>query len=153
VTISSLTGNTAEVYILRCKFVNGYNGAAYYYARLNNDTGDNFGIQTLSGTNNVTAAVRGTNGASTGLLLSRAAALAEVCYSNTEIYAKSGYVRTALGKEARAISTTTVTDLYIYGQSWNNTADEITSIVIVSNQTDGLGIGTVIDLYKLVRKT
>jgi len=150
-TISNLADDAHEVYILRCKFVNGYDGAANYLLRPNNvSTDNNYGRQTLSGINTTVAAARAT---ATGFLLGTNAAITNICYVDNELYAKSGFVRTLIQRNANSIATTTVTDIYLIGQSWNNTADEITSLVILADQTNGIGVGSQIDLYKLTRKT
>jgi hypothetical protein len=149
VTISSLLGNTDEIYIIRAKFVNNAAGAATYAVHPNNDTGTNYGYQYIAGVDTAITAARST---STGLTIGYNDATNKVCYSECTIYAKSGYVRTAIVHTGRSITGTTITDLYGLGESWNNSADEITSLVIDSSSADGLGIGTRIDIYKLVRK-
>ena len=68
------------------------------------------------------------------------------------IYAKSGYTRTVLHSSIYYASGTTVTGLEVRGSSWNNTADNITSIVIGASTTNGLGVGTSIELWKKVNK-
>jgi hypothetical protein len=68
------------------------------------------------------------------------------------LYAKSGYVRTALIDGCNNVATTTVADIWMLGGSWNNTADNITQLDIVSSQANGLGIGTVIELWAFRRK-
>ena len=68
------------------------------------------------------------------------------------ISAKSGYVRTAINEHTDSIVTTTVGRMYLRGQSWNNTADEITSLVVLANQANGLGVGTQITLWRKIKK-
>jgi len=145
VTISGLDGNTDQLYRLIIRTVNGYNGAVNYLLRLNNDTGSNYGRQTINGSgSSVTAARLVYSGALTGYIES----LNSLSLVNTIIHAKSGYIRTILTELNTEISGTTIGYLYLIGLSWNNTADNITSLVIFADQTNGLGVGTVIELER-----
>jgi len=151
VTISGLTGDTDEIYILRCKFKNSYAGDTTYYARPNNDSATNYGYQDLSGGDTTVAAGRVTN--ATGRIISSVRAENHYVYADMTIWAKSGYLRTGKVVSANGIDGTTVDYIELLGLVWNNTADEITSLVILSDQTNGIGVGSQIDLYKLTRKT
>lgn len=147
VTISGLAGNTDEIYILRCKFVNGYDGASQYCLRPNNDTGSNYGLQYLSGANTTLSAGRVTPAY---FDLAYCGAINRIGYVDYTLYAKSGYLRTLSGYRIEDVTGTTVGNAYILGQSWNNSANEITSLVILSDQANGLGVGSSIILYKKV---
>jgi len=147
ITISGLTGNTDIEYKLVARIINGYNGACGVYLRPNNDSGTNYGYQQLYGGDTTTGASRSTT---TGLFLTQAVALNNIAQGELTLHTKSGYVRTAVNSLAKEISGTTVGVVVLWGQSWNNTADEITSLVILADQTDGLGVGTNITLYRKV---
>jgi hypothetical protein len=150
-TISGLTGDTAKEYKLETRIVNGYNGTANYSCRLNADGATNYGDQQFYNSDATTvAAVRST--ATSHILLGNNGALSSLNQSTTIIQAKSGYVRTAITEWTGGISNTTVTHTRMVGTSWNNTADEITSLVILADQTDGLGVGSYICLWKRVYK-
>lgn len=149
-TISNLLGDTDNEYKLEARIVNGYNGAANYRIRPNNDSGTNYGHQVINAVDSAVAAARGT---ATGILMSNAStALGDVNQDSVIIQAKSGYVRTVIHEFATKVVTTTITRLYLLGQSWNNTADQITSLVILSDRANGLGIGSRIVLWKKVAK-
>ena len=64
------------------------------------------------------------------------------------IYAKSGYVRLAITSHSDRITTTTIYAQNILGHSWNNTSDNITSMMITALVANGLGVGTYIALYR-----
>jgi len=147
ITISGLDGDTDILYELECRFVNGYAGGVDYLARLNNDSGANYGYQYLNGADTVIGVARSVN---TGLFVGYISAIDKINFMEKIIYAKSGYVRTAITKVARNITGTTIDQIQILGESWNNTSDNITSIVLVGN-TNCLGIGTYIRL-KALRK-
>lgn len=139
-TVSGLTGNTDVLYRVRARIVNGYNGAASYLIRPNNiSSADNSGYQSLEGSDATVSATRGTL---TGLILSANTALNQLTMSEVILYAKSGFVRTAITERARDISTTTVATVSLIGQALNNTSDEITSLVFFASQTGGYGIGS-----------
>lgn len=147
-TISGLDGNTDVIYRLRCRFVNGYSGTTVYELRPNNDSGANYGYQFLRGDNTIVSAFRNT--IDYYIFLTIGTALSQISMSNLLLYAKSGYLRTGISQQADKISTTTVTATSLFGHVWNNTVDNITSLVILADQTNGLGIGTYIILEKLV---
>jgi hypothetical protein len=130
--------------------VNGYNGASSYDLRPNNDTGSNYGYQKLQAANTSVGSERGTT---QNVLLyaggGECNALNELSMSECIIYVKSGFVRTGINEVTHEISGTTVTLLQYMGLVWNNTSDEINSLVIIAAQANGLGIGTEIVLERL----
>lgn len=143
ITIPDLLGNTDLVYKLEARIVNGYNGVCIPALRINNDTGSNYGYQYLQGASTSPAAGRNVE---TGINLGWASALSNITMQSVLIHAKSGYVRTVLVESNDDIGGTTINDVLIRGASWNNTADEITSLVVLADQANGLGIGTEITL-------
>lgn len=143
-TISGLTGDTDKEYKLEARIINGYAGEIICYIRPNNDTDANYGRQyllaystTVAGNRDVINGIR-MGGAESG----------QECLSSTILYVKSGYVRTSIINEAYKIATTSVGNLLLIGHTWNNTVNEITSLVILADQVNGLGIGSNIVLWK-----
>jgi hypothetical protein len=124
--------------------------ATYPALRLNNDSGANYGYQTVYGAGVTISASRST---SSFFILYGATATSVVgdFYSSSSIiYAKSGYLRTALTSATNG-ATTTVDDLSEWGQTWNNTTAPISSLVLFSyNGNEGLGVGTKFILYRKV---
>ena len=149
ITISGLAGNTDEEYQLEARIVNGYNGGCNYKLRVNNDSGSNYGMQELY-------AYTTNKGAARSVLdyweFQVAAVLGDVGQSKVIIHAKSGYVRTSILEYVKSVVGTTITLIRLAGQSWNNTADEITSLVILADQTNGLGVGSQITLWRRSKK-
>jgi hypothetical protein len=142
-----LNGDTDVEYMLKARIVNGANDCAYGL-RFNNDTGSNYGVQWTRAIDTVVAAYRGVYDQI--YIGACADAGGGISMANIAIYAKSGLVRTALGSNMNTVVTTTVTRLLLNGWSWNNTADNITSFVILSDKVGGLGIGTQIDLFRRI---
>lgn len=145
ITIPDLHGDVDLEYKLEARIVNGYNGASVYQVRPNNVSTDVYGSQVLYGYESTIGATRVTTGAY-GWTIGANAALNNISQSTTIIQAKSGYIRTAITEETRSIATTTIGELDLFGFSWNNTVDEITSLVVLADQANGLGIGSVITL-------
>jgi hypothetical protein len=144
ITISGLNGDVDKEYKLEARIVNGYAGTSGVFIRPNNDTGTNYGYQILYNSDATTpAAGRLTD---TGIQIA-STAISTISNSETTIQAKSGYVRTAIVGFGWSISTTTVTGIRLGGWSWNNTADNITSLVVLASQVGGLGSGSYIALY------
>jgi hypothetical protein len=152
ITISGLDGNTDEEYKLITRIVNGYNGSAYNYFRLNNDsTAGIVGYQQFQGENTDETAGRWTSENSI-YLSGTQTTLNEIAMCEHLIYVKSGFPRCTLATIADRISGTTVIRIQKWGWVYNNTSDNITSLVIYSSQTNGLGSGTIIGLYKKRKK-
>lgn len=144
-TITGLDGNTDMEWLLKCKFINGYNGGSSYVMTLNGDSGTNYGKQFLYGNNTTVDAARTTTDG--GVTIQTLSSLNEAGITEVTIYAKNGHARSILHSYMRGGSGTTPGIILLCGNSWNNTTDNITSLVITSDQTNGLGIGTTIELY------
>jgi len=144
VTISSLTGDTDVVYRLKIRVVADDQNTRI---RPNNDTGENYGYQLLAGQDTASSASRATD--EIGLVVNYAGGAAGSVYAGEMlIYAKSGYVRPVICESMDRVITTSVLRVNLWGQVWNNTADEITSLVVVAGGTNNLKVGTVIELWK-----
>lgn len=148
ITISNLDGNLDKEYRLICRFINNYNGTATYSLRMNGDTGSNYGFQQLYGDGTTAGATRGTG--TSMRLRSNGYALNAVGMVDTVIYSKSGFVRTVLTNNVDNISGTTIGAIGSFGQSWNNTSDNIISLTIFeeSGFANGIGVGSRIILMR-----
>lgn len=145
-TFSGLAGNTDEEYRIVSKLVSGCTAAGALYCRLNNDSGTNYGREVLYGLDTTCAAYRATN--LTGMLQSGFGAIGENSFSDCHIRAKSGLVRTGIVKIVQGIVATTVVVAATQGMSWSNTADEVTSLVLATDVTDGIGAGSRLLLFR-----
>lgn len=150
VTISGLDGDNDEEYKLICRNINNYNGGCGYGIRLNNDAGTNYGYQMFYGLDTTLNALRET--AADSMWFLNSSGLNDMQFADTLIYAKSGYVRTFLINSEGRTSGTTVGMMILIGGVWNNTADNITSLVIIAQNIGGIGVGSVIELYKKRKK-
>lgn len=144
-TFSGLNGDVDEEYRLVTRHIGGDAGS-FAFIDLNGDTGANYGYQFMQGKNTTLTAERAVANHIYTQYYSHA--LSEIGMSDTIIHAKSGYVRTAIVKFCQEIATTTVETVGTIGCSWNNTIDNITSIVINGYITNGLGVGTHLLLFK-----
>ncbi len=153
VTISGLDGNTDEEYKLIIRAVGGAANYPDMNIRFNNDSGANYGHQRLRGSGTSVLASR-----LTGQTASDIFALGnsgERHQSKHHIYAKSGFVRTIISEVSMDIYGTTIENIMLVGQVWNNTSDNLTSINLVNTLDGGnaFGIGTYITLYKKIKRT
>ena len=112
----------------------------------NNDSDNDYGYQELDGTSDTASALRDTSEAQ--MHLGNAAAQNNLSFSESILYMKSGYLRTAISKIIKTITGTTVTSINLKGQVYQDTSTNITSMVILADQTNGLGVGTVIELER-----
>lgn len=147
VTVSGLAGNTDQVYKVITKFRNNYNGTTQFYILLNNDSGANYGVQEVLGQDSTASASHFTALTYFG----QTASYTQYNLSLTEslIYAKSGYTRTMLTNDCMDLGGTTILRAISRGFSWDNSGDELTSMVFTTDQTDGMATGTVIEVWKL----
>lgn len=150
VTISGLDGNTDVMYRLQVRQVGGA-ATNTIGVRPNNDSAANYGYQGVDGVGATAEAVRNTS--QTSLLIGYSGtALNSLSWKELFLYAKSGYIRTSISTAASEISGTTITEIDLLGGCWNNTADNITSMVVFTSVASGLGIGTFIELWKPLAK-
>jgi hypothetical protein len=139
--IDGLDGDNDEEYKIVCRFIGNTDGT-WLYLRLNNDSGSNYGSQVMYGINASVGAYRETV---SSIDLGDSKSLI-TCL----IYAKSGYVRTILKENMTSTTGTTVTKLFLTGHSWNNTVDNLTSLLLASlDVANGICAGTVIELFAL----
>jgi len=144
VTISGLDGNTDISYWIVARIIGGT--TADIYLQPNGDTASNYGSQRLVGNNTTVSALRNTS--ETGLKFDSVLAN-NVTMIKGILYAKSGYGRTFNGETMNQVTGTTINGVVRWDSVWNNTADNITSLVLLSSAASGLGIGTFIEIYAL----
>jgi hypothetical protein len=136
-TFSDLDGDTDVVYYLAYRIINGYAGAIavnlYPNSIMSNQTG----------------AIIYASSAAHGHSALTALKLADIdqngsAFGTATFYAKTGYLRyyTALWFHSGGYMSSG-------GGKWTDTATPVTSLDITASQANGLGIGTVISLYKL----
>lgn len=150
-TISGLNGDVDEEYILESKVVNGYNGIASAFFRPNNDVGTNYGYQYVDGNNTSAAAGRATN--DQVCYIGYNTSLNNISQASCKLFSKSGFVRTVISDFCRDVVGTTVGYSRLWANVWNNTATNITSLVIAASQTGGIGVGSSFQLYRKTRRS
>src|SRR3990167_10046424 len=152
ITISGLNGDVDEEYELYCRFVSGAASSNFFLRPNNDSTAGIYGNQMLNGNNATVTAARDTS--ETYIWLSNAvSASGSIVLSKAKIYAKSGYIRTVMNESADNISGTTVTQINALGQLHNDTSNNYTNMVVLSDQTSGIGVGSRIILMKKVTST
>jgi hypothetical protein len=147
VTFSGLDGDRDVIYCLS-GVVLGAAGTSGNIAQLhfNSDAGTNYGYQRLTATDTTVAAARGTD---TKNSLTNFTA-GYYGHFNHLVFAKSGFIRPSINQYIDRVTGTTITQLACYGQSWNNTANNITSMLIDSDYgANAFAAGSQFDLYAL----
>jgi hypothetical protein len=145
VDITGLNGDTDMQYEIIARIVNAKAGGAVNYIRCNNDSGANYGDQVLGGNSTNVSASRTTS--YTGLYYASSNNIDDVSFSRVLLNAKSGYVRTGICTDAECIVGSSVYSIITKGLVWNNTADNITSLTITTDQVQALGVGSSIEVY------
>jgi hypothetical protein len=147
ITIFGLEGDTDEQYMLDLMFKSSAS-VVKCNVRLNGDAGAAiYGCQDLLGDNATIQANRFTDSA---IPIGNAGTDGYVSGGKMLLHAKSGYVRTALISENVSVTGTTITQVKAKGYSWNNTADEITSISLSPSSTGSFGVGSNFSLYRRI---
>jgi len=148
-TVSGLNGNVDGIYMIEYRVVNGYAGSTGMHIRINNDSGANYGWQFILGNSTTASANRYTSNTA-GLWMLDFHGANRIGYARTLLFAKSGYRRSAITESAYDIYGTTVENIVLVGQVWDNTSSNITSLVFYALDTNGLGAGTHITIFKRV---
>ena len=144
VTFSGLDGDRDVLYYLSSS-IKASSATGDIKINLNNDTGNNYGYQRLTATSTTVAGVRATPSC---LYSGVTGTNAYYSQMNTLLFAKQGFVRPAITRTTNDITGTTVTALWLLGQSYSVTNTNITKIDIVPS-TNNFDAGSQFDLYAL----
>jgi hypothetical protein len=129
---------------------NGSASTGSPYLRLNDSsTASTYGYQYMDANSTTIGAGRGVAGVPSWLPHLNGLAAGNYSQSNMIMFAKSGFLRPAIFTASGSISGTTVTFIEASGQSWSNTADNITSIVIRLYNALNFDTGSQFALYAL----
>jgi hypothetical protein len=144
VSFTGLDGDSDVLYLGKGTMKNAYNGAVTVGLRANADSGNNYGFQRLSGVNTTVSGERDTSEAQ----MTFAGLDAQNKFSQFSflLFAPKGFIRPAILEQSYDTATTTIGGITYRGFSWSNTADNITALSLVSNQSSFLGN---FELYKL----
>jgi hypothetical protein len=151
ISITGLNGNVDVEYILDFRTIGGIgNPGNQPSVYPNNDTtAGNYGEQGIYGLNTTIGAQRETSHTGWyGCQYAGGVTTQNPAFATHRIYAKTGYVRTCLSSIMdRVDAGTTVYAMNLVGQSWADTTNNITSIVLANLSTSGYGVSTAVFLY------
>jgi hypothetical protein len=146
---SGLDGDRDVLYMVRAAVKAGTTNAGQMQVNFNSDTGNNYGVQHLNAQNTTVSAARRTGDSKiffepvNGSLPSGYYALLEFL-----MFAASGQIRLFVGSEIAQITGTTVAHLYLAAMVWNNSANNLTSMSFVG-QNSGYAAGSIWEIYAL----
>jgi hypothetical protein len=146
VTFSSLAGDTAVCYYLSSQFNASGGTTGSLLTTFNADSGNNYGFQQLKAENTTASAER--TDPYTGMATGSAASDGNSGFFTHLIFAKKGFIRPTITNSIYTISGTTVTRIYTFGNSWKDTANEITSVKVAVG-SNNFAAGSQFDLYAL----
>src|SRR6266446_539117 len=143
-TFSSLDGNTDGVYELICNFINGATGTSLYLLRPNNLT-TNQASNRLYADNGSSAAATNNSGLEINNIVASGVGTTRLTF-----YARQNPNSVASTRHYVANWTTDFSAgiAGIYGGRWNESATNITSLVVTGDRADSLKSGTECFLYK-----
>jgi len=147
-SITGLDGDKDVMYRLDADLTNKAAGSADYSVSFNGDkTNGNYGWQRLTGENATVLAERSSG---TGMRMQSSGNNQYYWFSCSNLlYAKSGYTRVMIGDSICDINGTTIGEVNTYGCVWNNSANNVTSLTLFGSQTNSIGEGSKIRLYRL----
>lgn len=148
VTLSSLTGDTAKHYFISVRWVkNGTDaGGSNFGIQCNADTGaSNYGWHTIYSDGN------GYNDDTFNMLWAGRADTDDYISQGTGwLEAESGFYRGFQGVMSREVGAAAITGTYHFSDYWWNTADELTSLVFLSDVASGMNVGTRLEVWERV---
>jgi hypothetical protein len=147
IEFTGLNGDTDIMYKLICRIVDGENVVLNYNMIFNGDSSGSYGYQYLAGQSTSVFALRLTS--QTAMLVGSDSSntTPSYCFSETLLYAKTGYERLALTDFLREGNGTYILQNFYLGQIWSDTSSTITSIKIYADTTTALGVGTYVELW------
>lgn len=155
VTTHSITGLSGDVdlqYLILIRGVQDVTGSPVLYVRPNGDTtASAYGSQFASATGvSLAAANAGTTDPGL-LLLHIGTAIGRQGHAQAILFAKSGFMRSMTSVYVSNMQATTfaAASLVTAGSGWFNTGTNITSLDIFSTVTNGIGVGTDIEVWAL----
>jgi hypothetical protein len=144
VTFSGLDGDRDVLYYASAQ-IKATGGSTGGGIRPNNVSSTVYGYQMLSGSNTTVSAARDT--AYSGFLSGYSGTSAgNYHFVEHLFFAKTGFVRPNLCITQEDVNGTSIGAVRIFGESWNNTTDNVTSIVFSAGNFD---TGSQFDLYAL----
>ena len=149
VDITGLNGDSDFEYQIRIKIISGANGG-YYTLQPNADSaGGNYALKGWSGNaHNDNVVISTTALAVPGIYVGFTNAVSQQTLSETSVFSKGGNSRVFLTQRANAISATNVTDsIGTTYTVWNNSGSNITSFRLVSQNINGIGVGSHIEIW------
>lgn len=149
VDITGLNGDSDFQYQIRLKIISGASGG-YYALQPNADgAGGNYAIKYWGGNaHNDNVVISTTAPPTAGVYLGFTNAPGQQTVSETAVFSKSGTARVFITQRANAISSTAVTDSIGTGYTvWGNTAGNITSFRLISQNINGIGVGSHIEIW------
>lgn len=145
-TLSGLEGDTEKEYRCDYRWIDD-DAEASFGIRPNNDSGaTNYGWEDVYITGSGVSAVCYQDTTFSYIYAGRATP-GHLSQGYTRIWAPSGYVRASFGVYTRSVNGTTILGLYLLSTSWNNSADEITSLVFFADQTEEIAPGTHLEVW------
>lgn len=149
VDITGLNGDSDFEYQIRVKIISGANGG-YYALQPNADsTGANYNLKGWSGNaHNDNVVISTTALPVAGIYCGYTNAVGQQSISENSVFSKTGNSRVFFTHRANAISTTAITDsIGTTYTVWNNSANNITSFRLISQNINGIGVGSHIEIW------
>lgn len=150
IDITGLDGDVDFQYTIRFKIISGNAaGGGYYTLQPNGDaTGANYGTKQMGGNANASNVQISTALPTSGIYVGYTSGINQITVCDMTALTKSGSARIFSTMIANAISGTTINDSIGSAMTvWNNTAGNITSLRLISQNANGIGVGSHIEVW------
>jgi len=150
VDITGLDGDVDFQYTVRFKLISGNAaGGGYYTLQPNNDaTGANYGTKQMGGNANASNVQISTVLPTSGIYVGYTNGINQITVCDMTAFTKTGSGRIFSTMIANAISGTTINDSIGAAITvWNNSASNITSLRLTSQNANGIGVGSHIEVW------
>lgn len=151
IEITGLDGDTDEEYIFLMRLRNDDTTAdVLYEGRFNSDSGNNYGDQRMRAYGSTLAAASNTGLDAMVFGYSGDADNNDrMTFGIYHLFIKTGNKRLVISQFGRELGANVATEVQGRAFVWNNTLDNLTSIQLIADQTNGLAQDSHIELWKL----
>jgi hypothetical protein len=147
IEFTGLDGDTDIMYNIICRFVRTENTATSYELIFNGDSSGSYGYQELNAQATAITAARLTSLTSIEIAETVNQSTPSYSFSDTLIYAKTGFERLCLIDVLAEGTGTYVLKNQFRGGIWSDSSSTITSIKIYGNTTTAIGVGSYVELW------
>jgi len=144
-TFADLNGDVDKRYIVKTRVINDLGVASVLFIRPNNDTGNNYSRQLIDA--NVSTISAAQAPAISDVAIAKTEGDTLVAFGKATIDARTGTDRAISAHRFSEASTDQAGKTLIIDYLWHDDDSNITSIELTASQTNGIGVGSILELW------